>query len=146
MCQTSLIQTSCLALLKAIYYLGKLDGGIVRPHWAMLYALLFCVDESPKYELERCHYQSNKNFDFGALTLVCILCLCVFIFSLPWSIRKCICFTSSWVRLRLSRQFDIYYQYFRPVGDFTFLWMAKRKVSKGKANRAFSDPNNKWLL
>ena len=39
MCQTSLIQTSCLALLKAIDDLGKLDGGIVHPHWAMFYAL-----------------------------------------------------------------------------------------------------------
>jgi len=49
----------------------------------------------------------------------------------------------SWVRLRSSSQLDVDCQCFLPIGDFTFLWVAKRKVSKGKANRAFSDPNGK---
>ena len=47
----------------------------------MLYALLFYVDEKLAIRIQKkTIINLVKNFYFGALTLVCILCLCVFFF------------------------------------------------------------------
>jgi len=48
-------------------------------------------------------------------------------------------------RLRSSSLLNVYWQWFRPVGDQTFFYQ-KRKLAKKLITESLSDPNNSLLL